>query len=470
MKNLFLLITLLSMGLVSYTQITFENDYDGGINDADEGFCMKQTSDGGYIMSGATWINDNAWYDIALVKVDEEGNFQWTKTFGYGSGNIEVGYGVVETESGGFMIVGGTDGITENNEVLAICTDASGNELWSNHYGGNSEDYGHACDNTNDGGFIIAGATSSFGAGMDDAYLIRIDANGNEIWSAAYGTAQFDYASSVIQTEDGGFVAAGSSNGDAFIFKTDGDGNELWTKIYGGTANDEIFSIKQTNDGGYIAAGKNMSEGAGDYDIWLIKLDANGEMTWSQLYGGEKKDQGFSVSICTDGGYFIAGYTESFAHAEEDSDTYLIKTNSSGMVQWTKSYGNIADDGAKSGVQTADGGFAAFGYKYVTGQQLNFYLVKTSPDGLVQTNSIASNQKSINIFPNPVQNTAVIEFSNPKNKSYDLIISNISGQIVKRMYAISNNEVIIDRSNLPNGMYLLELIGNPSFRTKIIIN
>ena len=456
------------MGLVSQSQIMFENDYDGGANDADEGFCMKQTSDGGYIMSGATWVDDNAWYDIAIMKADNEGNFLWTKTFGYGSGNIEVGYGIVETEAGGYMVAGGTDGITGNNNMLAICTDADGNELWSGNYGGDSDEYAHACDNTSDGGYILAGATNSFGAGMDDAYLVRIDGSGNEIWSAAFGTAMFDYVTSVIQTEDGGFVAAGSTNGDAFIFKTDGDGNEVWTKIYGGAANDEIFSIKQTSDGGYIATGKNMSEGAGDYDIWLLKLDANGDMIWSQVYGGEKKDQGFSVSVCSDGGYFIAGYTESFAQAEEDSDTYLVKTSSTGLVQWTKSYGNVADDGAKSGTQTTDGGFAAFGYKYVSGQELNFYLVKTNQDGVVGTNSLLNDYSSLNVYPNPAKNNAKIEFSNPENETYELIMTNMNGQVVKRIQSIIDERVIINKDNLPNGIYFIELRGNQSYRSKII--
>ena len=470
MKKILSMAALLSMGLLSHSQITFEKDYDGGYNDADEGFCMTQTSDGGYIMSGAMWVDDNTWYDVGLMKADENGNLLWVNTYGVGSFNIEVGYAVIETYDGGYWIAGGTDGYTGNSEFWAIRTDENGDTLWTKHYGGDNQDYAYTGIQTGDGGFILAGSSNSFGAGFDDVYMVKTDENGNEQWSKTYGTAQMDYANDIRQTADGGYIIAGSSNMNAYIIKTDENGDSIWTRTYGGPPTDEAFSIQQTAEGEYIVTGKTMSEGAGNYDVWLFKLNSNGDMLWSKTYGGTEKDQGFSIANTDDGGYFITGYTESFAHAGEDSDMYLIRTDSNGDTLWTRSYGDVMDDGGKSGVQTEDGGYASFGYKYVSGQQLNFYLVKMNGDGTVGIDDIDNEYATLDIYPNPFSNKTTIEFDNPQRKSYDLKITDITGKAVRTINNIRDNRIDISRQDLPRGFYTIQLRGEKNFMGRIIIS
>jgi hypothetical protein len=474
MKKLLAVTAFLTIGILAYSQISFDKNFEGGFMDSDESFCVVQTGDGGYAMSGATWTSDDTGYDMTIMKVDETGNHLWTKTYGAGSWNMEIAYGLTETTDGGFMICGGTDGFTGNDDdIWIIRLDENGDSIWSNTFGGSSLEYAHAVIQTNDDGFLIVGSTSSFGQGSDDVYLVKTDENGVEQWSKTYGTPSGDVAYSVQQTTDDGFIVAGSTNGymDAYIIKTDVNGDSLWTRTFGGGPTDEFFSVKQTTDGGYITAGATMSTGAGNYDLWLMKLGANGEMTWDKTFGGEERDKGWSVVQSDDGGYLIVGSTESYAQAEEDEGVYIVKTNASGDTLWTRSYGSPLNDGAHCAIQTDDGGYAVTGYTYVTGEQYNFYLIKTHGNGTVGTDDRFNHQKTLglNIYPNPLKTSATIEFPNPENKAYNLTLTNISGKTLRTINHITDNKVKIEKENLPSGIYFIELRGDKIFRDRIIV-
>ncbi len=166
--------------------------------------------------------------------------------------------------------------------------------LWTKAFGGTNEDYGRSVQETSDGGYIIAGYTKSFGAGSYDVYLIKTDANGDTTWTKTYGGSNIDQGYSVEQTSDGGYIIAGNSKSfgagldDVYLIKTDANGDTTWTKTYGGSNIDQGYSVEQTSDGGYIIAGYTKSFGAGSYDVYLIKTDANGDTTWTKTYGGSK--------------------------------------------------------------------------------------------------------------------------------------------------------------------------------------
>jgi hypothetical protein len=170
------------------------------------------------------------------------------------------------------------------NDIFLIKTDANGNISWAKTYGGTSGDYAYSVRQTSDGGYIVAGYTSSFGAGLYDAFLIKTDANGNRIWAKTYGGADWDLAHSVQQTSDGGYIVAGytdsfGAGGDDFLLiKTDANGNVQWAKAYGGTDGEDAWSVQQTSDGGYILAGYTASFGAGSWDAFLVKTDVNGNI------------------------------------------------------------------------------------------------------------------------------------------------------------------------------------------------
>ena len=201
-------------------------------------------------------------------------------------------------------------------------------------YGGTDDDGAYSVQQTSDGGYIVAGHTNSFGAGGDDIFLIKTDANGNIIWAKTYGGTDYDWAHSVQQTSDGGYIVAGvtfsfgTGYSDAFLVKTDANGNIVWAKTYMGTYSDYAYSVQQTSDGGYIVAGHTNSFGAG-YDAFLVKTDANGNIQWAKTYGRTGWDEAYSVQQTSDGGYILAGFTYSF---DADDDIFLIKTDANGNI------------------------------------------------------------------------------------------------------------------------------------------
>ena len=289
---------------------------------------------GGYIIAGITYSFGAGGPDVYLIKTDDEGNEVWHNTFG-GAGN-DGAHSVAETSDGGYIITGSTRSFGAGwLDVYLIKTDALGNEVWHNTFGGAQHDSGHSVQQTEDGGYIIAGCTESFGTGgYYDVYLIKTDASGNEIWHKTFGGAGTDSGYSVAETSDGGYIITGSTESfgaggyDVYLIKTDASGNldPDWPenpKTFGGADDDYGYSVAETSDGGYIITGSTDSFGAGGYDVYLVKTDDEGNLEWYKTFGGPEDDDGYSVAETSDGGYIIAGYTYSFGAG--DSDVYLIR-------------------------------------------------------------------------------------------------------------------------------------------------
>ncbi len=257
--------------------------------------------------------------------------------------------------------------------------------MWTKIYGGFDYDVGRSLQTTSDQGYIIAGETASFGTGGKDIYLIKTDTNGDTMWTRTYGGAADDWGNSVQQTSDGGYIVAGCSDPtgaadyDICLIKTDSNGDTMWTKTFGSSGYDEARSIEQTTDGGYIMTGITNSYGSGDYDLFLLKTNTDGDTAWMRTFGGGSWDEGNSVQQTSDGGYIIAGISASFTSG--DYDFYLIKTDANGDTIWTKTYGMTSDEGGREVIQTSDDGYIVVGYiKCATGCE-NTYLIKTSSNG-----------------------------------------------------------------------------------------
>jgi len=248
-------------------------------------------------------------------------------------------------------------GCTKQNTTPSI------QAVWQKTFGGSYDDGAYSIQQTKYGGYIVAGLTNSFGAGNYDVYIIKLNGNGNKVWEKTYGGSNNDEAFSIQQTKDGGYIVAGWTNSfgagdwDVYIIKLNGNGNKVWEKTYGGSNNDEAFSIQQTNDGGYIVAGWTNSFGAGGWiaDVYIIKLDGNGNKVWEKTYGGSDYDGAYSIEQTKDGGYIVAGLTNSFGAG--DWDVYIIKLDGNGNKVWEKTYGGSNDDGVISIQQTTDGGY-----------------------------------------------------------------------------------------------------------------
>jgi regulation of enolase protein 1 (concanavalin A-like superfamily) len=244
-----------------------------------------------------------------------------------------------------------------------------GNKLWEKTFGGIRDDRGHSVQQTSDGGFILLGWTESFDAREADVWLIKTDASGNIEWDRTFGGSDRDKGSSVQQTSDGGFILVGYTESfgagwaDVWLIKTDADGNKLWEKTFGGSGLDSGSSVQQTSDGGFIIVGYTTSFGAGGFDVWLIKTDADGNKLWEKTFGGSRRDWGSSVQQTSDGGFILVGYTTSFGAG----DVWLIKTDANGNKQWDRTFGGSDWDEGWSVQQTSDGGFIIVGWTWSFG-------------------------------------------------------------------------------------------------------
>ena len=382
LKEIFLAAIMMCIINITSAQITFQKTF-GGTN-MDEGQSVQQTTDGGYIIAGSTFSFGAGTVDVYLIKTNANGDTLWTKTFG-GTGD-DLGNSVEQTTDGGYIIAGYTYGFGAGDvDVYLIRTNSIGDILWTKTFGGTDQDFGYSVKQTNDSGYIIAGTTRSFGAGFEDIYLIKTNANGDTLWTKTFGGTGEDIGYSVQQTSDGGYLIGGNSTSfgagakDVYLIKTDVAGNIVWTKVFGGAANDIAQSVQQTSDGGYIIAG-----GANSFslstDVYLIKTNAAGDTLWTKTFGGTSYDRGESVQQTNDGGYIIAGIILGCSACP--ADVYLIRTNATGDTLWTKTFGSTNEDFGFSVKQTTDGGYIIAGWTLSFGAGIyDLYLIKTDADG-----------------------------------------------------------------------------------------
>ena len=358
----------------------------GGVS-YDEGYSVQQTNDGGYIITGATLSFGAGNWDVWLIKTDSTGSEQWNRTFGGSS--YDRGSSVQQTNDGGYIISGATYSYGPGDfDVWLIKTDSVGNEEWNYTFGGSSVDWGYSVQQTNDSGYIISGYTDSYGAGDSDVWLIKTDSSGNEVWNSTFGGINYDRGFSVQQTSDGGYIITGytvsydadDTGCDIWLIKTDSNGIEEWHQTFGGTGVSNKFdmgySVQQTNDGGYIITGDTEIYYVAKSDVWLIKTDSSGNEAWNSTFGGSGSDRGRSVQQTRDSGYIITGWAWSYSVI--NPDIWVIKTNSSGNEDWNYTYGfgENSGDWGYSVQQTTDGGYIIVG--------------ATMPSGWMITGSTAS--------------------------------------------------------------------------------
>ena len=356
----------------------------GGSSD-DVGTYGQQTKDGGYIITGYTssygadapfsWlIKVQHRGDLWLIKTDAEGQKEWDRTYG-GLGK-DLGFFVQQTKDEGYIIVGGKKSfwIIGSYDLWSIKTDAKGNVLWDRTFGGSGEDLGFSVQQTNDDGYIIAGYTS-FTNGKK-AWIIKIDSQGNKQLDMATGRADSE-AASIGLTKDGGYIitgytpSSGSGKEDVWLIKTNSKLHWDWLKTFGGPNRDLGLSVQETEDGGYIIAGLTESFGAGKGDVWLIKTDPKGDREWDRTFGGSNFDSGASVQQTRDGGYIVTGYNTTtidnvgsysrLFNSDNIGRVWLIKTDSEGIELWNETFGGTRNDWGNSVQETRDGGYIITG-------------------------------------------------------------------------------------------------------------
>ncbi|HHT9134177.1 MAG TPA: hypothetical protein ACFYD2_04680 [Candidatus Avalokitesvara rifleensis] len=266
---------------------------------------------------------------------------------------------------------------------------------WAATYGGRYSDCAGSIQQTNDRGYIVAGSTRSFGSGSADIWILKLRSDGSVEWQKSYGGDGYDNAYSIQQTKDGGYIVAGltksfgTGEDDICVLKLKADGAVDWQKTYGGDRYDEAHSVQQTKDGGYIVAGWTDSFGAGpgDRDAWILKLRSDGTVEWQKTYRedeGAKEEYALSIHETRDGGYIVGGGTESLG-ATLDSDAWVLKLTQDGAVDWQKTYGGISVYAANSIHETRDGGYIVAGARGSLGAAEGFdaWVLKLTQDGAV---------------------------------------------------------------------------------------
>ena len=453
-----------------------------GGSGGDYAYSAQQTSDKGYIIAGYTgsfgFGAGNLSYDLWLIKTDLNGNELWNKTFG-GPDRHDVAHSVQQTSDEGYIIAGVTKSFgAGSHDFWLIKTDSNGNKEWDKTFGGPRSDSAHSVQQTSDRGYIVAGQTQSFGAGNYDFWLIKTDSNGNKEWDKTFGGSNNDNARSVQQTSDGGYIvdgyteSFGAGKSDFWLIKTDSNGNKEWDKTFGGSSYDWACSVQQTFDEGYIVAGSTKSFGAGGddfHDFWLIKTDSNGNKEWDKTFGGSSYDRAYSVQQTFDRGYIVAGETS--PSRAEDYDFWLIKTDSNGNKEWDKTLGGSNYDSARSVQQTSDGGYIVAGITHSFGAgygNADFWLIKLKGDVIAveNQNNLPENYSLSQNRPNPFNLSTIVEYTIPEVLPVTLEIYNLNGQRIRTLeqgykpagrYSLQWDGKDFAGNDLSSGIYFYQL-------------
>ncbi|MEW6220292.1 MAG: thrombospondin type 3 repeat-containing protein [Thermodesulfobacteriota bacterium] len=350
---------------------------------------FNDKNNSGYILVGDTRSGEHQHEDVYVVRIDGSGNEMWSRSFGDDS-HTSYGESAVTTPDGGYLICGRVREFpytTSNNwDVLLLKVDSNGNEMWKKTCDAGDHEYGQSVTAAPTGGFLVAGHTKlCAGTGESDIYLLRVDSDGNQIWSKSVSYSIYDYGNEIIPSLDDGFVIVGTTTGclgcesSAYVLKIDSDGNELWAGSYGAELSvgsyDYGNSIAATADGGYILTGNTTPAYTCGSSMYLIKIDDAGNQVFHNVFQGGGFTSGNSVRRAFDNGFIVSGYTLS---SQTGYDLYLLKTDEYGQQSWARTFGGVALDSGWSVCETADFGYVAVGATGSFGSgKTDLYVVKT---------------------------------------------------------------------------------------------
>jgi hypothetical protein len=511
---------LLSAGALNAQDILWEKSYGG--KHSDYLFDAQPTPDYGFILAGSSLSkntgnktdDNNGNLDYFIWKMDEKGDLDWQKGFG-GSG-ADLLQSIKLTPDGGFILAGTSNspkGLHKKDDCKGledfwiIKLNAKGAEQWQRTIGGTGQELLQSIASTSDGGYIIGGTSGSsrseklkngkedaFGKKEDsqgglDYWIIKLDNEGQIEWQKTIGGQYHDELRSIIQTADGGYMLAGSSNStvsgdktekrygesDYWVVKTDKSGTIEWQKVYGGEGDEQLKTMIHTSDGNYILAGNSASETTGNknasnkngIDFWLLKIDSSGEILWQETYDVGKTDLLASLVENEDGSFLIGGHamsetaTDKKKDKEDINDYVAIKINAKGEEEWRKTVGSNGQDILRKAVRVRDGGYLLAGTskgsnsrdRYSSQGRNDFWVVK-----LKNEKKKKEEKSPIEAFPNPTsQFTNIVvgyEFEKGTATVFDL-----SGRQLQH-FNIQNRTVPVDLGGLPIGIYLVEIRTN----------
>ncbi|WBV61943.1 T9SS type A sorting domain-containing protein [Chryseobacterium camelliae] len=418
--------------------------------------------------------------DIWVVKTNASGDILWQKSLGGTS--YDQGSSIRQTSDGGYILAGTSNSnngdVTGNNgnkDYWVVKLNATGNIQWQKNYGGNNDDIATSIRPTSEGGYIVTGyksmAPPTMVGGDRKYWVVKLDSSGNIQWQNTYGGENWEEAYSIEQTTDGGYIVAGYSSSlytyvignhgaeDYWIIKINAAGALEWQKSLGGTSSEKARAIKQAQDGGYFVVGHSFSNNGdvtgnnGDKDYWVVKLSATGNIIWQKSLGTSLWEEAVGVDSTLDGGCVVTGY----AHTPKDGspnniDYWVLKLNSSGNIEWQNYYGGLLTDQASSIQKTSDGGYILGGFSYSgpTGST-DYWIIKLAGNQLSTHENNSKN--NISIYPNPAKDFVTI--SHLPNETTISILDLSGRKIFNKKYAEA--KVSMNISQLTNGTYIIQV-------------
>lgn len=454
----FVALTLASPMAVYCQELMWETGYGGLLNDV--GYGMYPVADNGVVLAGSTFSFGAGDYDTYVLRLDSLGDTLWSVT--WGGSSSDHAYDIASSADDGFVVVGSTQSFGNGNrDVCLFKVSGTGHVMWTRSFGGTSDDTGNSVRCLPDSGFIIAGTTSSSGAGYDDILLIRTDKNGLVRWQRTYGGTGGETGMAVrtVAGTNPGYIVVGSTGsfGDGYssiyAIRTDTLGDTIWTATYGGSRADIGQTVEIAADGGFLFAGATASYGSGFYDCYVARTDADGVLQWQNWYGGAKDDRCYAVAATPDHGWILAGTTESSGAGK--IDILLTRISDDGEPVWSRTIGGTESDYARAVVPTADGNTLAAGYSYSYSYGgSDVYVVKIRGDAMTavfeqSSSGLPAAAALEQNYPNPFNASTTITFDLTIQSAVELAIYNVLGRTVKRF----------TQNLLPAGRYRVEWDG-----------
>lgn len=477
-----------------------------GGNQGDALFGVHPIPAGGYLLTGLsssgisgdkTQPNQGV-EDYWVVRLDATGTKQWDRTFG--GRNMDLLNASIPTSDGGYLLGGQSSSGLERDKTQAsqgsfdywvVKIDATGTKQWDKTFGGTSLDVLTSLLQTSDGGYLLGGRSASGISGdktqatngLDDEWLVKIDANGNKQWDRTFGGSGSEQINALVATPDGGYLLGGHSNSpisgdktqpsqggsDYWLLKVDAMGTKQWDRTFGGTGTEALWGLQPTTNGGYLLAGHSdsglngdktqVSQGANDY--WVVKVDATGTKQWDRTFGGSGNDSAYDLQPTSDGGYLLGGRSDSPPSGDKTQssqggfDQWVVKLDAMGLKQWDLTFGGSGDETLWALQQTSDGGYILGGSSSsgISGDKTrasqgssDYWVVKLGAAPLGTT--AATSRPTLSAFPNPTHASLIV--AGAVGTPYQVL--NQLGQVVRSGHLSAQP---VDVHTLPAGIYLV---------------
>lgn len=438
-----------------------------GGSETDKANAVQQTADGGYIVTGYSEISPNA-YQAVLIRTSDAGDTLWTRALS-GIGNA-IAKSLALSVDGGYVVAGITWPLSESSsDIFLAKTDSNGDIQWIQTYGSLQNDLANSVQQTADGGYIVAGFIGSENW-VETFHVLKTDSVGNLEWARIYGDnlGWLGEAYTVRQTFDNGYIVAGYiiPNSETFpdflLVKLDSEGDTMWTSAFGGSYSDYAYDVQQTSDGGYLVAGitDSLSHGA-IYNIRLFKTDDHGDTLWTRTIGSSNQEFAYAMQPSLGGGYILAGDT--WSQSIPDSRyLYAVRINELGETLWTQSY--MHRGVAQAVTLSSDGGYVFAGTKFTNEARYDFLLIKTGPEpqGVNFTNPSAPDRFTFHpCYPNPFNAATQITYELPRAENVSLTVYNLLGeQVISLTDAVQTagtHTLTFNGATLSSGLYFARL-------------